>query len=113
MHEMAIAQSMIRIIEEEMQKHRARVLRSVRLHIGEMTAIVPESLSFCFNIITENTALEGARLMMDVIPLKGYCKACDKEFGIKEYVFKCPSCQNKGIKTVAGHDLSIIEMDVD
>jgi len=113
MHEMSIAQSLIDVIKEEMLKHDVRTLRSVRLNIGQMSAIVPDSLSFCFEVITTGTELEGTRLIMDIIPLRGYCPNCNDEFEIKEYAFICPSCNSKEIETIAGQDLSIVEMEVD
>jgi len=113
MHEMSIAQSLIQILQEEMVKHGAKALRSVRLSVGEMTAIVPESLSFCFEIIVQGTPLEGARLLMDRIPLKGYCPQCDVTFDIKDFVFVCPTCGNRGIETIEGQELSIVEMEVE
>ena len=45
-----------------MEKHDAKALRSVRLNIGQMSAIVPDSLSFCFQVITTGTELEGAEI---------------------------------------------------
>ncbi|MFH1350077.1 MAG: hydrogenase maturation nickel metallochaperone HypA [Pseudomonadota bacterium] len=113
MHEMSIAQSLIDIIREEMVKHDAKAIRSVRLSIGQMTAIVPDSLSFCFEVITAGTELEGAKLIMEIVPLRGYCHSCDSEFEIKDYAFACPSCGSTEIKTIAGQDLSIVEMEVD
>lgn len=113
MHEMSIAQSLIDVLREEMLKHNAKNLRSVRLNIGQMTAIVPDALSFCFQVITDGTELEGARLIMDIIPLMGYCSACEKEFEIKDYAFACRSCGSTKINTIGGQDLSIVEMEVD
>ena len=113
MHEMSIAQSLIGIIEEEMEKHGAKTLRSVRLHIGRMSAVVPDALSFCFQVITEGTALEGARLDMEIIPLKGYCRKCGSEFEIEDYAFVCPACAGTQIESIAGQDLSIVEIEVD
>ena len=113
MHEMSIAQSLIDIIREEMAKNDAKKLRSVRLNIGELSAVVPEALSFCFEVITNETELEGAQLIMDMIPLRGYCPSCREEFDIKDYIFNCPSCGSPKIETIAGQDLSIVEMEVD
>lgn len=113
MHEMSIAQNLIEIIQEEMIRHNANTLRSVRLNIGQMSAIVPDALSFCFEVIVAGTELEGARLIMDIIPLKGYCSACENEFHIEDYVFVCTSCGSTKIETLAGQDLSIVEMQVD
>ncbi len=113
MHEMSIAQSLISILQEEMAKHGAGTLRSVRLSVGELSAIVPESLSFCFEIITQGTPLEGAKLLMDRIPLRGYCPQCEETFDIKEFVFICPTCSSTNIETIEGQELSIVEMEVE
>jgi hydrogenase nickel incorporation protein HypA/HybF len=113
MHEMSIAQSVIDIIKEEMHKNNVTTLKSVRLHIGQMSAVVPDSLSFCFEVITTGTKLEGAKLIMDVIPLQGYCRNCENEFEIEDNAFVCPSCQSTEIKAIGGQDLSIVEMEVE
>ena len=113
MHEMSIAKSLIDIIHEEMAKNDARILRTVRLNIGEMAAIVPESLKFCFEIITKDTELEGTKLIMDIIPLMGYCHSCKEEFEIIDYAFLCPKCGDTKIETIGGQDLSIVEIEVE
>ncbi len=113
MHELSIAQNIINIVQEEMQKCDARFLKTVRLKIGTMSAIVPESLSFCFGLITEGTEFEGSKLIMDIIPLKGYCRNCKNEFEIKDYAFECPSCKSSKIKTISGREMDIVEIEVD
>ena len=113
MHEMSIAQSVIDIVKEEMVKNNATILRSVRLHVGRMSAVIPESLTFCFEIITSGTDLEGAKLNIHITPLKAYCPACHMEFEIREHDFSCPACGNTRIETVSGQELSIVEIEVD
>lgn len=113
MHEMSIAQSLVRLIQEEMEKAGAETLRSVRLEIGQMSAIVPEALSFGFEVITAGTNMEGAQLIMDRIPLKGFCRGCKHEFDVLDYVFECPFCQGTDIEVVSGQELSVVEMTVD
>ena len=113
MHEMSIAQSLIYIIKEEMVKNNAGTLRSVRLNVGQMSAVVPDALSFCFEVITSGTELEGARLDMDVIPLEGFCRKCEDTFQIEDYAFACPVCSSTEIEVIGGQDLSIVEMEVD
>ena len=110
---MSIAHSLFEILKEEMIENNARTLRSVRLRIGQLSAVVPESLSFCFRVMTEGTEMEGAELIMDIIPLEGKCRSCDKLFEIEDYAFKCPYCSSPEIDTISGQDLSIVEMVVD
>lgn len=113
MHEMSIAQSLMEILREEMGKHDARVLKSVHLKIGQLSAIVPEALSFCFQVMAEGTEMEGAKLVMDLIPLRGSCPECRKEFEIADYHFSCPDCGSSRIETIAGQDLAVVDMEVE
>ena len=113
MHEMSIAQSLVEILQEEMARHQARVLKSVRLHLGQLSAIVPESLSFCFEVMTAGTNMEGAELVMETIPLRAACRDCGASFEIENYVFKCRECGSTQIDTLSGQELSIVEMEVD
>jgi hydrogenase nickel incorporation protein HypA/HybF len=113
MHEMSIAQSLIEIIQEEMDRHGAVHLRTVHLQVGEMSAVVPESLAFSFEVITAGTPLEGARLVIETVPLEGNCKDCGKPFKIKDYVFLCPACGSTRVDTVAGQELSLVDMEVE
>ena len=113
MHEMSIALSLLDIIRDEMLKNNAKVLKSVRVHIGQLTAIVPDSLSFCFDVMTKGTELEGAKLILEIIPLVGHCYSCDKDFQIDDYAFACPYCQSTDIKVISGEELSVVEMEVE
>ena len=113
MHEMSIVQSLISIIKEEMEKNNASRLRSVSVKIGEMSGIVPEALSTCFEILTAKGDMKGAILNMNIEPLVGYCKKCKEEFEIKEYVFSCPECESTGIDIISGREMNIVEIEVD
>ena len=110
---MSIAQSLIDVLKEEMVSHRVKSLRTVRLNIGQMSAVVPEALSFCFQVITKGTDLEGVKLIMDIVPLMGSCNECGKEFEIVDYQFICARCGSSKINTIGGKDMSIVEMEVD
>jgi hydrogenase nickel incorporation protein HypA/HybF len=113
MHEMSIVQNLVEIIRDEMAAHHAKRLRSVRLQVGEMSAIVPDALSFCFEVITGGTEMEGARLLIDKVPLEGVCSDCGASFKIQDFVFLCPKCGSARVKTVSGRELSIVEIEVD
>jgi hydrogenase nickel incorporation protein HypA/HybF len=63
--------------------------------------------------MAEGTEMEGAKLVMDVIPLRGRCPECRKEFEIEDYRFICPTCGSTGIETIAGQDLAVVDMEVE
>jgi hydrogenase nickel incorporation protein HypA/HybF len=113
MHEMSIAQSIIDIVEQEMARHGVSKVSVIRLVVGEFTAVVPQSLNFCFELITKDTPLEGVKVEMEQVPLTGRCTACGNEFPIQEYKFLCPNCQSKEIETIAGKELFVKEIEAE
>ena len=113
MHEMSIVQSLIAIVEDEMINNNARTLKSVRVKIGEMSGIVPEALSTCFEILIANSDMKDAMLKMDIEPLVGCCRKCKEEFKVVEYKFSCPECNSTDIDIVSGREMSIVEIEVD
>ena len=56
----------------------ARV-KEVRLRVGALASVVVDSLEFCWGIATEGTALEGSRLVVNVLPVVMHCVPCGKD----------------------------------
>ena len=112
MHEMGIVQSILDTVEQEMARHRGTRVSTIRLVVGEFTAVVPHSLTFCFEIITKDTPFEGVNLKIEQVPLTGRCIDCREEFIIKEYRFICPKCGSREIETIAGKELFVKEIEV-
>jgi len=59
MHELGITRNVVAICSEHAN---GAAVRRVTLEIGRLAAILPESVRFCFDICTQGTLLEGARL---------------------------------------------------
>ena len=113
MHEMSIAVNILDIVKLELAKNDATGLKSIKLKIGAMTAVEPESLSFCFDAITEGTNLAGARLDIEEIPVRGRCKNCFTEFELDRYfTTPCPGCGEASSELISGRELDIVSMEV-
>jgi hydrogenase nickel incorporation protein HypA/HybF len=74
---------------------------------------VPESLTFCFEVITKGTPLEEVKLEMNTVPLRGRCRTCGEEFQIRNYFFSCPLCKSRDIETIAGKELLVKEIEAE
>lgn len=59
MHELAIMHGIVESVTEK--SGGVRILRIV-LEIGELAAVLPDALRFCFDIAAEGTLAEGATL---------------------------------------------------
>jgi hydrogenase nickel incorporation protein HypA/HybF len=79
----------------------AKVQR-VNLRVGQFSAIVAESLRFCFNVGSADTAAEGAELAVEEVPVVARCGDCGHAWTIEEAVFICPKCQGPKIEMLSG-----------
>jgi hydrogenase nickel incorporation protein HypA/HybF len=58
-HELSITRNVVAIVSERAEGQR---VTRVRLEIGRLSAVVPDSIRFCFDICAQGTPLEGAEL---------------------------------------------------
>lgn len=113
MHEMSIAQSILDIVAETLNDQSQGQLKEVVVQIGELTAVVPESLQFCYNVIIEDTPYKGSHLKVQILPVHGQCETCQSEFEIKNLQFICPKCQSKDVQVNQGQELKISHLEVE
>jgi len=109
-HEMSITQSVVDICERNAAGRR---VIAVVLEIGDLAGIVPESLEFCFDACTQDTLLEGARLVIERIPARGRCHGCGAEFAVAACYDPCPACGSFGVELLAGEELRVKELEVE
>ncbi|MDA3789422.1 MAG: hydrogenase maturation nickel metallochaperone HypA [Desulfobacula sp.] len=113
MHEMGIAQQLVQIaldsIPREIKNPR---VEKVNLKIGRLAAVVEHSLTFCFEIITKDTPLEGARLNIDFIAVMVHCKSCDNNWEVTGPVFKCPFCEDGDVEMLTGREIEILSLEL-
>ena len=113
MHEMSIAENIKEIITETLADLEAPKLKSVTVQVGELTAVIPDSLRFCFEIAIEETPFKGAKLKIVEQPIMGECTQCAEKFKILNFTFLCPNCQSSQVKVTGGQELSVTELEVE
>ncbi len=111
MHEMSITISMMDILREQMKKRKLERLKSVKVRVGELTAVEPGALSFCFGVCTEGTPLEGTTLEIEEVPYTGRCLDCGSEFHMEGFLQFCPSCEGCNVKELSGRELEIVSIE--
>jgi hydrogenase nickel incorporation protein HypA/HybF len=111
MHELSIAQSILDIIREQVPENQH--VKSVKVRIGEMSGVVPDSLEFCFTSITADTPLASARLDIDHLPFILFCADCNKQHRTEPGFAFCPVCGSGATRVVSGMELQVVEIEVD
>ena len=111
MHELSIAQSILDIAERHLPPGENTHVAVVRVRVGQLSGVVPESLEFCFSAIIPGTRLDGASLIIDRVPLTGSCPACGRTGSLPESLPLCPACG--GVATVlSGDELQVADMEL-
>ena len=113
MHELSIAQSIVDIVLQHLPKGEGVSVRSVRLRLGAMAGVVPDSLEFCFGAITEGTPLEGAALEIEHIPLTAHCDDCGRNGDIEPTLFACSSCGSTSLTVLSGREMQVRDIEVE
>lgn len=117
MHELAVADSVIKIVKEEMAKHGLTKVVSVKIIHGQISAIVPEALTMALEMLTMNTPLAEAVFSMEMQPLVLRCGQCQVEFTPQEeplLIMPCPHCATQlGHEIISGRDLAIDHIEAE
>ena len=108
MHELGITEAVVATVTERVPDGR---VTAVRLEIGALTGVVADSVRFCFDLVTEGTALEGATLEIEEPAARCRCRACGAEFAPDWPIVICP-CGSADAEVLAGNDLRILSVRV-
>lgn len=113
MHEMGIALQIIEIAAASVppELKAARIAR-VNLKIGKLAAVVPDSLRFCFSVASRDTALEGAELAIEELPVTARCRGCGETWALAEPAFSCRACGGGGLDILSGRELDIVSIEI-
>lgn len=111
MHEMSITRSLLDAVRAEMDKAALKELRNVRIRVGELTAVEPEALRFCFEASIKGTPFEGAALEIEEAPLRGRCKDCGNVFRMALFERNCAGCGGSSIEIAGGNELDLVSME--
>lgn len=113
MHEMALAESVLRIVEEQAQTHNYSRVRTVWLEIGRLSHAEPDAIRFCFDAVAKGTMIEGAALEIDRAPGEAWCQVCAKAVPVSSLADACPECGGFGMKVTGGDELKVCRLEVD
>ena len=108
MHELAITENIVSSICARVGG--SRVTR-VRLVIGKLSGVVPESVRFCFDVCATGTPVEGAQLEVDEPPGRARCRTCGAETELPDAIPLC-GCGSADLELLDGQQLLIKEVEV-
>ncbi|MGQ0682325.1 hydrogenase maturation nickel metallochaperone HypA [Bradyrhizobium sp.] len=113
MHEMALCEGIIQIVEDEARRRSFSKVKAVCLEIGALSHVTPEAMRFCFDAVAARTIADGAALEIIETPGRAWCMACSRDVEIKQRHEPCPSCGGYQLQVTAGEEMRVKELEVD
>lgn len=114
MHELSLVSSIVDSVTETLEAYPGARVKEVRLCIGALASVVEESLQFCYGIATDDTPLQGSKLVVRILPVVMHCDRCDQDVEISSLQsFRCPGCDEPVADLRQGRELEIESIEID
>ncbi len=114
MHELSIVSSVVDSVTETLKSYPGARVKEVRLRVGALAAVVEDSLQFCYEIATEDTPLQGSKLVVNIVPVLMHCDTCSQDVEIAGLQsFRCPHCDEPVSDLRQGRELEIESIEID
>lgn len=113
MHEMALAEGILQLIEDTARNQGFTVVRTVWLEIGQMSSVEPDALRFCFDAVTRDSIAAGAILEIVDTPGQGWCMQCAQTVPMQALYDPCPTCGSYHVQATGGTEMRVKELEVD
>ena len=113
MHELSIAEELVRAIRKELRGHPNARLKSALVRIGMLRLIEPATLERCFEAATWDTPLAGAQLHVEQVNASARCRKCNVEFVVEHHWFECPRCGDTGSELLRGDELQLVSLEIE
>ena len=113
MHELAITESVIDLINREAQDKGFKKVLAISLRVGEYSGLVPECLREFFPIAARGSIAEGAALEIQRLPAAFRCLDCGYEGPVERKAACCPDCGSTAIRMTAGREFFVDSLKVE
>jgi hydrogenase nickel incorporation protein HypA/HybF len=109
-HELSIAEAVVRIAEENAGGRR---VHKVELKVGHLRQVVPSALEFAFELVAQGTAVEGAELAIETVPAVGACRRCGQETILEGFPWRCARCGDVDLEVLRGEELLVDALELE
>jgi len=114
MHELSMADAMVKTVLDVAEKNDATEIIEVTIEVGKLTMLNPEQLKFLIDVLVENTLLEGAEVNIVELPVELKCNLCEYT-GLADMddsdhylaIVKCPECGERNVEITAGRECNV------
>jgi hydrogenase nickel incorporation protein HypA/HybF len=110
MHELSIADAVRAIAERHAGGRR---VEKVELRIGHLRQVVPASLEFAWELVTQGTTLDGAELAIEYVPATASCRSCGTGTVLQAFPARCRACGSLDVDLEGGDELLVDALELE
>lgn len=86
---------------------------AIHVRIGQLRQVVPDTLGYCWGLVSAESELDGAALDVETVPARICCQDCGTVSELGDVpVFVCAGCHGVAVSVVAGEEFLITALDV-
>lgn len=112
MHELGVVFYIIRDVKEVAKENDVEKVTSVTLRIGEVSTIIPEYLTDCWNwAVKKEEIMDTCELKVERVPAITYCEDCKQQYPTVQHGKTCPHCQSGNTYLIQGNECEIKEIE--
>jgi hydrogenase nickel incorporation protein HypA/HybF len=110
MHELSLCQAIAGTVKPYAD---GRHIDVVRVKIGALRQVVPESLSFCWTLVRDYEDMPDTELEMEFVTPEVRCRSCGQQSAISSrWSLLCPNCQSADVDILRGDEFLVTSLDV-
>ena len=111
MHELSICGSIADIVTRTAA---GRAVRVINVRAGQLRQIVPDTLVYCWELVSADTPLAGSRISVESVPARIRCRSCDQVTDVGAVpVFACGGCGGFDAEVVSGEEFLITSLELE
>jgi hydrogenase nickel incorporation protein HypA/HybF len=109
-HELSLCEAIAGVVKPYADGRHVDV---VRVRIGALRQVVPESLSFCWALLRDYEDMPEAELELEFIAAQVRCRSCGNESAItSQWSLLCPQCGSADVEVLRGNEFLVTSLDV-
>lgn len=109
MHELSLCHSIAGVVRDHSAGHS---VGRVRVRVGALRQVVPETLVYCWGVLNEGTDLAGSTLEVDQVPAAIDCTSCGSNTLLSLPVLRCGTCNSSDVVLVSGEEFLVASLDL-
>jgi len=112
MHELAITQQILDLAQAHCAAAGGSRVVALYLKLGQFSSMVDDSIQFFWDIISKETACEGATLHFERISAEIQCRDCGCRFGLDGGLAACPQCDGMSLQVLQGDECRLERIEI-